>query len=106
MGLASHTQFSDITSDEQVTDALASVYQDVDEIDLWVGVLAEEHVENAMVGELAWHVLASQFRRLRDGDRFWYENVLTGDELAADLQADAPVGAGYEVSAHADTPVG
>ena len=35
---------------------------------------AEDHLEGASVGELLFVVLTDQFGRLRDGDRFWYEN--------------------------------
>jgi hypothetical protein len=82
MGLETYTDFAQITPDTNLAAALSSVYANVDEIDLWVGVLAEAHVADAMVGELARHLLAAQFTKLRDGDRFWYENVLSVDELA------------------------
>ena len=49
-------------------------YGSVDDIDAWVGGLAEDHVPNALVGPLVRTVLADQFGRLRDGDRFYYEN--------------------------------
>jgi hypothetical protein len=39
-------------------------------------MLAEVHVEGAMVGETLRVVLSDQFMRLRDGDRFWYQNYL------------------------------
>jgi len=45
--------------------------------------LAEKHVAGASVGPTARAIIADQFTRLRDGDRFWYQNTLKG----ADLQA-------------------
>lgn len=83
-GLAAVANFSDITSDASVQAALASVYNDVDEIDPWVGMLAEDHVAGGSVGETLAAIVSDQFNRLRDGDRFWYEN--DGD-LAAALTA-------------------
>ena len=58
------------------------MYTDVDQIDLWAGTLAEEPVNGGNVGELAFTVIAKQFRSLRDGDRYWYQINLTPQEVA------------------------
>ena len=34
------------------------------------------------MGELVQTIVADQFERLRDGDRFWYENIFSGRDLA------------------------
>lgn len=81
LGLAPVTDFSEISSDVSVQLKLASVYDTVDDIDVWVGMLAEDHVPGSTVGELMRTVLIDQFTRLRDGDRFWYQNVFRGHEL-------------------------
>ncbi|TVQ32896.1 MAG: peroxiredoxin [Phycisphaeraceae bacterium] len=73
-GLAPVSDFSDITSDPDIVNGLASVYTDVNEIDPWVGLLAEDHVPGASIGETLIAVLLDQFERSRDGDRFWYQN--------------------------------
>ena len=73
-GLPVVTSFDQISSDPVVQTGLLSAYTSVDEIDLWVGGLAEDHAPGAMVGETIQKVLSDQFIRLRDGDRFWYEN--------------------------------
>ncbi|MFQ5574969.1 MAG: peroxidase family protein [Terriglobia bacterium] len=73
-GLKRVKDFDEITSDPSLQDALESVYADVDDVDLWVGGLAEEHVNGALVGETFHTILVDQFTRLRDGDRFWYQN--------------------------------
>ncbi len=66
-----------MSSDPDVVAALADAYDTVDDIDIWVGGLAEDHVPGALVGELIHTVLVDQFTRLRDGDRFWYEWEMT-----------------------------
>lgn len=76
LGLAPKMSFADVSSDPDVQARLTLVYDNVNEIDLWVGGLAEDHEPGAMVGELLRTVLINQFTRLRDGDRFWYENYL------------------------------
>jgi len=81
MGLTRADSFQDVTSDEGVQIRLASVYADTDDIDLWVGGLAEDHMAGALVGELFFYILKDQFETLRDGDRFWYQHSLTRAEL-------------------------
>ena len=76
-GLAPVTSFAEITSDPALQAALQATYGSVDEIDGWIGGLAEDHVPGALVGELIRAVLTDQFEALRHGDRFWYENALS-----------------------------
>jgi hypothetical protein len=75
-GLAPATSFADITSNISVQHRLEAVYASVDDVDPWIGAVAEDHLDGAMVGELLEAVLADQFRRVRDGDRFYYETYL------------------------------
>jgi hypothetical protein len=80
-GLPRIRSFDDFAGDEQgIIRALKSAYDnDINKLDPWVGMLAERHVSGAMVGETLMRVLSDQFRRLRDGDRFWYERYLSQD---------------------------
>lgn len=66
--------FHQISDDATVNQALFSVYASVDEIDPWVGLLAEPAAAGSMVGETLHAILVDQFTRLRSGDRFWYES--------------------------------
>lgn len=81
MGLPKITSFSQLTSNTELQQALASTYGSVDNIDLWVGVLAEDHLPGASVGPVTRAILVDQFKRLRDGDRFWYQRTLKGADL-------------------------
>uniref|UniRef100_T1JID4 Peroxidase n=1 Tax=Strigamia maritima TaxID=126957 RepID=T1JID4_STRMM len=49
-------------------------FRHVDDIDLFPAGIAEYRVEGAIVGPVFSCILAQQFRNLRKGDRFWYEN--------------------------------
>lgn len=81
MGLSRITGFSQISSDSDLADALFDTYGSVDDIDLWVGGLAEDPTGTSQLGELFQAILVKQFTDLRDGDRFWYERDLNPDEL-------------------------
>jgi hypothetical protein len=73
-GLARVTSFAQITSNVTVQNELASLYGTVDNIDLWVGGLAEDHLRGSSVGPLFTTIMVDQFTRVRDGDRFFFEN--------------------------------
>ena len=73
-GLAPAESIADISSDPSVQQALTHAYDDIGDLDLWTAALAEDHVAGAMVGETLQTIISDQFRRLRDGDRFWFEN--------------------------------
>ena len=81
LGLAPVTSFDQITSDPDVQARLESVYDHVDEVDIWVGALAEDHLPGSSTGELIRTVLVDQFERIRAGDRFWYQRSLSGADL-------------------------
>ena len=93
VGLERAETFADITSDEDLATALESVYGDVDLVDAWIGGLAEDAVEGALLGELFSVVMVDQFTRLRDGDAYWSEgrdglSQETIDELWGTTLAD------------------
>jgi peroxidase len=51
---------------------LRALYGDVDELDSFVGMAAEQHVAGTEFGELQLAIWKKQFEALRDGDRFFY----------------------------------
>ncbi|KGL96371.1 Myeloperoxidase, partial [Charadrius vociferus] len=54
-------------------------------IDIWIGALAEPFVNGGRVGPLMACLIGTQFRNVRDGDRFWWENngVFTSQQRCA-----------------------
>jgi hypothetical protein len=79
--LRPRTSFAEISSDPDTQARLEAAYATVDDIDLWVGALAEDPVKGGHLGEVADLVVRRQFEALRDGDRYWYENSLTPSEI-------------------------
>lgn len=84
LGLDRVESFADITSDLELQAKLEEAYGDVDSVELWVGLLSEDHTPGSSVGETMRVILVDQFTRLRDGDRFWYENVFAGERQMLD----------------------
>ena len=81
MGLEPAESFADITSNVALQQELESLYGSVDNIDVWVGGLAEDHLLGSSVGELIHTILVDQFTRIRDGDFYWYQNNFSGQQL-------------------------
>jgi hypothetical protein len=82
-GLPAVTSFAQITSNHALQASLKQLYGNVNNIDLWVGGLAEDHVPGGSLGPLFRTIVAAQFERIRDGDRLWYENLYSGGALSA-----------------------
>ena len=47
----------------------------MDDIDFFPGGVAERSVEGGLLGPTFACIIGTQFRNLRKGDRFWYENA-------------------------------
>ena len=62
---------------------LRELYNSEDDIDLWVGGLAETPLPGARIGPTFACIFAITFKGLREGDRFYYENpgVFTPEQL-------------------------
>lgn len=82
LGLGEVRSFDDIGIDPSEAQTMRELYLSVDDIDPWVGMLAERHMPGAMFGETIMHLMKEQFVALRDGDRFYFENdpELTSEE--------------------------
>lgn len=74
VGLSPIKNFDQLTSRGSLRSAFESLYGSVDDMDLWVASLAEDHRNSSSVGETIARVLKIQFDALRNGDRFWFEN--------------------------------
>lgn len=66
--------FAEISKHGEFNEALSNSYDSVDDIDPWLGLIAEKASNNALLGTTASSIIAQQFRLLRDADRFWFTN--------------------------------
>ncbi|XP_013391277.1 uncharacterized protein LOC106159524 [Lingula anatina] len=76
-GLGRASTFNDLANTikkREIITKLEQTYDHVDDIDLFTGGLSEDNVEGGLIGPVFACIIGDQFRRLRQGDRFWYEN--------------------------------
>ncbi|NET80041.1 peroxidase family protein [Okeania sp. SIO1F9] len=75
IGLSSYTDFDELTGgNSELAAKFASVYDSIDDVDLWIGGLAEQDINGGVVGETISAIIIKQFTNLRDGDRFYVKN--------------------------------
>ncbi len=60
---------------------LAALFDDVDDVDAFTGMVSEPHVAGSEFGELQLAMWTTQFEALRDGDRFFYGNDPVLDDI-------------------------
>lgn len=81
-GLPRYTEFSQISSDEAIWGPIAEVYEgNIDDVDAFVGGLAEDKYLDSLLGELFFTAIKDQFTRVRDGDRFFYPSIQWGEDI-------------------------
>jgi peroxidase len=99
-GLPPYATFAQMNPDPVIQAKLAAAYASPNDIDVWIGALAEKHAPGRMVSETTYTILKDQFERLRDGDRFWYQiylphplvNMLEHQRLADIIRRNTAIG--------------
>ncbi|KAG8590071.1 hypothetical protein GDO81_006622 [Engystomops pustulosus] len=66
-------ELAQVLRNRPLAEKFMSLYGTPQNIDIWMGAVAEPLLSNARVGELLACLIGNQFRRSRDGDRFYYE---------------------------------
>lgn len=85
LGLSAAADFGDLTGDAALAAAIESVYGagNVEDVDAFVGLLAETPAAGAGIGDTLAQIFVDQFTALRDADAFFYESLLgEGGDLA------------------------
>ncbi|XP_073436974.1 peroxidasin homolog [Dendrobates tinctorius] len=75
--------FKDEIKNQDIREKLRSLYGTPKNVDLFPALIVEDLVLGSRLGPTLMCLLVTQFRRLRDGDRFWYSNpgVFTPPQL-------------------------
>ena len=87
IGLGRLQSFDEMTSNEALADMFELVYETPDNADPWLAMISEDHVPGTMTGETIYSIMVDQFIRLRDGDRFYFENAIEDEELVGEIKA-------------------
>ncbi|XP_075191388.1 myeloperoxidase-like [Anomaloglossus baeobatrachus] len=67
-------ELATVLNNANLAKKLMDLYKTPENIDIWVGGVSEPLVPNGRTGKLFSCLIGNQFRRLRDGDRYYYEN--------------------------------
>lgn len=83
-GLPKYASFLEMLGDENQAMLFQTAFGHVDNIDAWIGLMAEAKEPGHVFGPTLNALLAEQFAHFRDGDRFYFENDpdLSDDEKA------------------------
>lgn len=87
LGLRAYSSFADLGADARLQRSLRRLYGSVDQVDLFIGGLAEAHAPGAVVGPTFQAIIAEQFSRLREGDRFYWQNQGFDDATVTSIGA-------------------
>nr|QGA72112.1 myeloperoxidase-like protein [Plecoglossus altivelis] len=66
-------ELAQVLNNTELARRLLQLYGSPANIDVWLGGVAEPFVRNGRVGPLFACLIANQFKRIRQGDRLWYE---------------------------------
>jgi len=82
-GIGQATSFNQITSNTTLQNQLINAFNNnINDIDVWVGLLSEDHLPGTSLGPTLHAIMEEQFAALRDGDFYFFENdpALTATE--------------------------
>ncbi|XP_069577628.1 eosinophil peroxidase-like isoform X1 [Brachyistius frenatus] len=78
-------ELTTVLNNTQLAKKLLELYGTPDNIDVWLGGVAEPFVDGGRVGPLFACLIATQFEKIRQGDRLWWEN----DNVFTEAQRNA-----------------
>uniref|UniRef100_A0A3B5Q2P3 Myeloid-specific peroxidase n=1 Tax=Xiphophorus maculatus TaxID=8083 RepID=A0A3B5Q2P3_XIPMA len=71
---SNQAELAQVLRNPTLAQKLLELYGTPDNIDVWLGGVAEPFVPGGRVGPLFSCLIATQFQRIRQGDRLWFQN--------------------------------
>ena len=81
IGFTPLKSITEICRDRETVSRLTQAYGNINNIDLWTGILSEQPITGGNLGTVAAAIVGETFRRLRAGDRFWYQNSYPQEDI-------------------------
>lgn len=75
LGIKPISTFAEISSDQETVKRLTRAIPSVNDIDLWIGIISEESFSGGNLGEVGAAIVGETFKRVREGDKYWYESA-------------------------------
>lgn len=73
--------FLHITSNLESSQRLKDLYGKLINIDAIVGLMMEDYDDSTSIGTTAGNIIIDQFKKIRDGDRFFYQNLISQNKF-------------------------
>ena len=85
-GLPRAFKFADLADviKQDIIEELTEVYDNVDDIDLFIGGVSESPVGTSLLGPTFRCLVGDQFKKLREGDRFFYDSFSNPGQLSVE----------------------
>ncbi len=78
--------FNQVFGEPAIANALRTLYGEVNLLDLSICVTGERAAADGVLGDLGGRIVGEQFRKIRDGDRFWYEGAYPA-EIVSEIKS-------------------
>jgi peroxidase len=101
---ANENTIKTVTKASTVAARLRAIYGSVDNVDGFVGMMAEPHQAGSEFGALQRAMWAKQFQALRDGDRFFYQNDPALASILGTYHIDYRVSLAQVIANNTDIP--
>lgn len=84
---SNEAQLASVLRNRKLAKEFIKLYGTPENIDIWIGAIAEPFVPNGRVGPLMACLIGTQFRKLRDGDRWaFFKSFVPQEKTVCHIQ--------------------